>query len=60
MDTGAGSAQSGFELHFEIPIGSPLRALFLGAGSAAAAVPPFIRVVLIVVIDGRTEQLVVF
>jgi hypothetical protein len=54
----AGSAPSGFELHFDIPIRSPLRALFLGVGSAASSVPPFIRVVLVVVIRGRAEPLI--
>jgi hypothetical protein len=57
VETGSGSGQSGFELRFEIPLRSPLRALFLGVGSAASAVPAFMRVVLIVVINGRSEPL---
>ena len=58
VDTAAGSNQSGFELQFDIPLRSPLRALFLGFGGAATTVAPFIRVVLLVVIRGRTEPLI--
>jgi hypothetical protein len=57
VESGSGSGQSGFDLRFEIPLRSPLRSLFLGVGSAASAVPAFMRVVLIVVINGRSEPL---
>ncbi|HEV8549259.1 MAG TPA: hypothetical protein VGQ57_09525 [Polyangiaceae bacterium] len=58
VDSGSGSAQSGFELQFDIPLRSPLRALFLGLGGAATTVAPFVRVVLIVMIRGRGEPLI--
>lgn len=57
VETGPGNGQSGFELRFEIPLRSPLRSLFVGVGSAASAVPSFMRVGLIVVINGRAEPL---
>jgi len=57
VDTGSGSMPSGFELRFEIPLRSSLRTLLIAAGSLAGAVPPFMRVVLLVVIDGRVEPL---
>lgn len=58
VDMGAGSTASGFELHFDVPLRSPLRNLFLGLGSQASGVLPFVRVVLVVVINGRAEPLI--
>jgi hypothetical protein len=58
VDMGAGSGQSGFEMRFDLPLGSRLRTLFLGMGAAAGAVPPFVRVVLVVVVNGAAEPLV--
>jgi hypothetical protein len=57
VDTGSGSMPSGFELRFEIPLRSSLRTLLISAGALGAAVPAFMRVVLLVVIDGRVEPL---
>lgn len=57
VDTGVGSSASGFELRFDIPVRSPLRSLFLGVGSQASAVPPFVRLVIVVIIEGRAESL---
>ena len=57
-DMGSGETQSGFELNFDLPLRSPLRALFLGAGAQAAGGVPFMRVVLIVTINGRAESIV--
>jgi hypothetical protein len=58
VDSGAGGTQSGFELSFDVPARSPLRAIFLGLGSAASGGVPFMRVVLIVTINGRAEAIV--
>jgi hypothetical protein len=58
VDTGSGETQSGFELNFDLPLRSPLRALFLGAGAQAAGGVPFMRVVLTVTMNGRTEPVV--
>jgi hypothetical protein len=58
VDSGSGETQSGFELTFDLPVRSALRALFLGAGPQAAGGVPFMRVVLIVTMNGRTETVV--
>lgn len=58
VDTGSGETQSGFELNFDLPLASPLRAMFLGAGAQAAGGMPFMRVVLIVTMNGRSETVV--
>ena len=57
VHTGSGSAQSGFELVFEFPANSRLQALFLATSGVPSSVAPFVRVVLLVVINGRTEPL---
>lgn len=58
VDAGSGDTQSGFELIFDIPLRSQLRALFLGAGSAATGGIPLVRVVLIVSMNGRSDVIV--
>ena len=58
VDMGSGETQSGFELNFDLPVRSPLRAIFLGLGSAAMGGVPFMRVVLTVTMNGRTDALV--
>jgi hypothetical protein len=58
VDTGSGGAQAGFELNFDLPLRSTLRALFLGIGSAAMGGVPFMRVVLTVTMNGRTDPIV--
>ncbi len=58
VDAGSGETQGGFELTFDVPLRSKLRALFLGAGSAAAGGIPLVRVVLIVSMNGRSEVIV--
>ncbi|MFM0053345.1 hypothetical protein [Caballeronia grimmiae] len=55
VESGSGDAQSGFELTFELPAGSPLRTLFLIAGGGSV---PLIRVVLVVTIDGVAESII--
>ncbi|HEV7822175.1 MAG TPA: hypothetical protein VGO84_13425, partial [Burkholderiales bacterium] len=58
VDLGAGETQGGFELNFDLALCSPLRTLFLGAGAQAAGGVPFIRVVLIVTVNGRAESII--
>jgi hypothetical protein len=58
VDASSGETQSGFELTFELPQRSPMRALFLGGGAASAGGMPFMRVVLIVTMNGRAESIV--
>jgi hypothetical protein len=55
VDVGAGGAQSGFELTFDLPARSPLRTLFLLTGGGAL---PLMRVVLVVTLGGRSEPVV--
>ena len=55
IDAGAGDAQSGFELTFDLPARSPLQALFLLTGGGAL---PLMRVVLVVRIGGHTESVI--
>ncbi len=55
VDSGSGSAQSGFELTFELPANSPLHTLFLLAGGS---VLPLMRVVLVVTINGQAESII--
>jgi len=57
IDAGAGSAQSGFELVFEFGAHSALHSLFLATSGLASTVLPFVRVVLVAVINGRAEPL---
>jgi hypothetical protein len=58
VDSGSGETQSGFELTFDLPLRSALRALFLGAGPQAAGGVPFMRVVLVATMNGRSEPIV--
>jgi hypothetical protein len=58
VDVGSGETQSGFELTFDLPLRSPLRALFLATGGGAAGGVPFMRVVLIVTLNGRAEPII--
>ncbi|MBR0846475.1 hypothetical protein JQ543_01870 [Bradyrhizobium diazoefficiens] len=56
VEIGSGDAQSGFELTFDLPVRSPLRTIFLLAGGGA--LPPLLRVVLVVTINGTAESLI--
>ncbi|SEM27695.1 hypothetical protein [Bradyrhizobium sp. OK095] len=56
IEIGSGDAQSGFELTFDLPVRSPLRTIFLLAGGGA--LPPLLRVVLIVTINGTAESII--
>jgi hypothetical protein len=56
VETGSGDAQSGFELTFDLPVRSPLRTIFLLSGGGA--LPPLLRVVLIVTINGTAQSLI--
>ncbi len=58
VDSGSGDSQSGFELTFEVPIRSKLRKLFLVTGGGALGGVPFMRVVLIVTLNGRAEPII--
>ncbi len=58
VDAGSGETQSGFELGFDLASRSPLRQIFLGLGSAAMGGVPFMRVVLVVTMNGRAESIV--
>lgn len=55
VEAGAGDVQSGFELVFEMGAHSPLHTLFLLSSGGGQ---PFMRVVLVVTIDGRAEPLI--
>lgn len=55
VETGSGDTQSGFELSFELPARSPLRTLFLITGGGGV---PLIRVVLVVILNGRAESII--
>jgi hypothetical protein len=55
VEAGAGEAQAGFELTFDLPARSPLRTLFLLTGGGAL---PLMRVVLAVQINGRAESVI--
>src|SRR5688572_17904036 len=55
VDSGSADAQSGFELTFEVPIGSKIRKLFLGTALGGV---PFMRVILIVTLNGRAEPII--
>src|SRR5688500_10439798 len=57
VDMGSGSTPSGFELEFEFPLRSKLRSLFLATSGVGASIAPFVRVVMLVVLGGRSEQL---
>lgn len=56
IEIGSGDAQSGFELTFDLPVRSPLRTIFLLAGGGA--LPPLLRVVLVVTINGTAESVI--
>jgi hypothetical protein len=56
IEIGSGDSQSGFELTFDLPVRSPLRTIFLLAGGGA--LPPLLRVVLVVTINGTAESLI--
>jgi len=58
VDLGSGNSQSGFELTFDVPVQRKLHNLFLGVGMVAAGGVPFMRVVLIVTIQGRSEPII--
>lgn len=58
VDAGSGRSQSGFELVFDVPLRSKLHALFLGTGAQAVGGLPFMRVVLLVTINGVTEPII--
>jgi hypothetical protein len=53
--TGAGDAQDGFELTFDLPLRSPLRTLFLLTGGGNL---PLMRVVLVVQIGASAEPVI--
>jgi hypothetical protein len=55
VEAGAGDVQSGFELVFEMGAHSPLHTLFLLSSGGGQ---PFMRVVLVVTINGRAEPLI--
>jgi hypothetical protein len=55
VDVGAGETQAGFELTFDVPLRSSLVKLFLVTGGAGV---PFMRVVLIVTLNGRSQPIV--
>jgi hypothetical protein len=55
VEAGAGEAQAGFELTFDLPARSPLRTLFLLTGGGSL---PLMRVVLAVQINGRAESVI--
>lgn len=55
VENGSGDVQSGFELTFELPSGSPLSTIFLVAGGGAV---PLIRVVLVVTVNGSAESII--
>ncbi len=58
VNAGSGDSQSGFELTFEVPIGTRLRKIFLATGGGAAGGVPFMRVILIVTLNGRAEPII--
>jgi hypothetical protein len=58
VDLGSGNTQSGFELTFDVPLRSKVYALFLGVGVVGAGGVPFMRVVLIVTIQGRSVPII--
>ncbi len=58
VDLGSGDTQSGFELTFEIPLRSKVASLFLGLGLAGAGGVPFMRMVLVVTNQGRSEPII--
>lgn len=53
--SGAGDAQSGFELTFDLPPRSPLRTLFLLTGGGNL---PLMRVALVVTINGQAQSII--
>lgn len=55
VEAGAGEAQAGFELTFDLPARSPLRTLFLLSGGGSL---PLMRVVLAVQIGGQAESVI--
>lgn len=55
VEDGSGDTQSGFELVFELPARSPLRALFLVTGGGSL---PLMRVVLIITINGQSQSVI--
>jgi len=58
IELGSGAAQSGFELTFDVPLNSKIYALFLGVGAVGAGGLPFMRVVLVVTMNGRAESVI--
>ena len=54
VELGSGDTQSGFELTFDLPRGSPLSALFLITGGGGGV--PLMRVVLIVTSTAAPSQ----
>jgi hypothetical protein len=58
IELGSGNTQSGFELTFDVPLNSKIYALFLGVGAVGAGGVPFMRVVLVVTMNGRSESVI--
>jgi hypothetical protein len=58
VELGSGNTQSGFELTFDVPLNSKIYALFLGVGAVGAGGVPFMRVVLLATVNGRSESVV--
>jgi hypothetical protein len=58
IELGSGNTQSGFELTFDVPLNSKIYALFLGVGAVGAGGVPFMRVVLLAAVNGRSESVV--
>jgi hypothetical protein len=55
VQVGSGDTQSGFELSFTVDRRSPLTTLFLVAGGA---IPPVLRVCLVVTVNGNAEVII--
>lgn len=56
VQSASGGTQSGFELTFELPTRSPMRTIFLISGGGA--VPPLMRVLLVVQLGARAESII--
>ena len=58
VQLGSGNSQGGFELTFDVALHSKIYALFLGLGAVGAGGIPFMRVVLVVTMNGRSESVI--
>jgi hypothetical protein len=58
VELGSGNTQSGFELTFDVPLRSKLHGLFMGFGPQAAGGVPFMRVVMVATVNGRSESII--